>query len=96
MSHHSSSDDDGTLSELMKNFEGVSYADARKSFGATGMFPRGKLIPSDEGEVQFGVTHKDNKVVLDFGTPVVWVGMSPAEATDLASILKKHALLARK
>lgn len=26
---------------------------------------------------------KDGKVVLDFGTPVAWVGMTPQQAADL-------------
>lgn len=34
---------------------------------------------------------KNGKVVLDFGTPVAWVGMNPQQAADLASTLVRHA-----
>jgi hypothetical protein len=59
--------------------------------GALGTFPGGQLHQADEGAIQFGVTHKDGKVVLDFGTPVVWVGMGPQQAADLAGSMLKHA-----
>lgn len=59
--------------------------------GAIGDHPMGKLTASDEGAIQFGVTVKDGKVVLDFGTPVQWVGMSAQQAADLASTLLKRA-----
>lgn len=59
--------------------------------GALGDFPMGQLTKSDEGAIQFAVGHKDGKVVLDFGTPVHWVGMSPQQAADLASSLLSKA-----
>lgn len=59
--------------------------------GALGTFPHGQLHAADEGAIQFGVTHKDGKVVLDFGTPVAWVGMEPQQAADLASLMLSHA-----
>lgn len=59
--------------------------------GALGDFPEGKLTKSDEGAVQFAIGHKDGKVVLDFGTPVAWVGMTPQQAADLASSIMAHA-----
>lgn len=59
--------------------------------GALGDFPSGKLTPSDEGAIQFGITAKDGKVVLDFGTPTAWIGMEPQQAADLAMAMLKHA-----
>jgi len=61
--------------------------------GATGKHPEGRLTPDDEGEIQFAVGHDKarRKIVLDFGTPVAWVGMTPAQAVDLAKCLKWHA-----
>lgn len=59
--------------------------------GALGEFPEGQLSKTDEGAVQFAVGTKDGKVVLDFGTPVAWVGMNPQQAADLASLLVKRA-----
>jgi len=59
--------------------------------GALGEFPEGKLTKSDEGALQFAIGAKDGKVILDFGTSVHWVGMTPQQAADLASILVKRA-----
>lgn len=59
--------------------------------GAIGLFPQGKLTPRDEGSLQFAVAHKDGKVVLEFGTPVAWVGMNPQQAADLAMSMLRHA-----
>jgi hypothetical protein len=59
--------------------------------GALGEFPEGQLTKSDEGAIQFAIGSKDGKVVLDFGTSVHWVGMTPQQAADLASTLLKKA-----
>lgn len=59
--------------------------------GALGQFPQGQLTPQDEGAIQFAVGGEKGKVVLDFGTPVTWMAMSPQEAADLASSLMKWA-----
>jgi len=72
---------------MMRDLMG-SAADFR---GALGDFPEGELTKTDEGAIQFSVGEKDGKVVLDFGTPVVWVGMNPQQAADLASLILKRA-----
>lgn len=59
--------------------------------GATGEFPDGKLTPDDEGGLQFSIGHRNGKVVLDFGTPAVWIGMEPQQAVELAQSLFDHA-----
>jgi hypothetical protein len=65
--------------------------------GAIGSYPDGKLTKQDEGLIQFAVGDQDGKVVLDFGTPVTWVGMTAQQAMDLAGDLMKRArLVARK
>lgn len=63
------------------------------SFGATGEFPEGKLNSNDEGEIRFGVAaDKENgKIILSFGKPVAWLGMSPGQAIALADSLRKKA-----
>ena len=61
--------------------------------GAIGTHSQGKLSKDDEGDVQFRVGSENNKVVLDFGTPVHWVGMDAQQAADLASSLLKWARL---
>lgn len=65
--------------------------------GATDHFPAGKLNKTDEGGIQFAIGEQHGKVVIDFGTPVHWLGMTPQEAADFASALLKRArLVARK
>ncbi len=59
--------------------------------GATGQFPEGKMSKLDEGGIQFAVGNRDGKVVMDFGKPVHWVGMSPQDACDLAQSLIRQA-----
>lgn len=65
--------------------------------GAIGDFPDGQLTKSDEGSIQLAIGEQDGKVVIDFGTPVHWLGMTPQQAADFAStILKRARLVARK
>jgi hypothetical protein len=59
--------------------------------GALGDFPEGQMNKTDEGAVQFAVGVQGGKVVLDFGTPVAWVGMNPQQAADLATLILKRA-----
>jgi hypothetical protein len=59
--------------------------------GAIGEFPEGQLSKTDEGAIQFAIGEKDGKVVIDFGTPVHWLGMSPQKAAEFASLLLKRA-----
>lgn len=64
--------------------------------GALGDFPEGQLSKTDEGSIQFALGAKDGKVIIDFGTPVHWLGMTPQQAADLASaIIKKAREVAR-
>jgi len=91
MSHHDSGpfDDKPDRPERAKLLEDLLET---KSFrGALGDFPEGQLTKSDEGAIQFTISEKKGKVVLDFGTQVHWVGMNPQQAADLASLLMKHA-----
>lgn len=88
MPHHGSKVDDLLNNEMAKILE--EEAKERK-MGPTGKFPKGKLIDSDEGEIGFGVTHMNGKVVINFGSPVAWLGIDPALARELAASLIKHA-----
>lgn len=86
MSHHGSDPFGNPKDDAFKKLlETTSFR------GALGDFPEGQLSKSDEGAIQFAIGVKDGKVVLDFGTPVAWVGMNPQQAADLASTLLKRA-----
>jgi hypothetical protein len=69
---------------------------ATESFGATGRFPEGQLRPDDEGEIRFGVAQHGGKVVISFGKPTAWIGMSPQQARHLAKTLRRLADEARR
>lgn len=59
--------------------------------GATGEFPEGKLAEGDEGSLNLAIGSKEGKVVIDFGSPTVWIGMAPQEAATFASLIIKFA-----
>ena len=59
--------------------------------GATGQFPRGKLDPSDEGELRLKVASDGPIVRIEFGKPVAWLGLYQPEAIELARLILKHA-----
>lgn len=86
MSHHSSEVDE----EMRKRFS-AALKDVAEPLGKTGEHPRGRLTPTDEGGIKIAVGSKNGAVVIDFGTPVVWIGFSPAEARQVAESLLKHA-----
>ena len=44
------------------------------------------------GNMVLAVTHRDGRVILDFGTKVAWLGMSPAQAKTVARALAANAL----
>ena len=59
--------------------------------GATRDFPRGRLNKHDEGGIRLAVGHKDDVVIVDFGSPVVWVGLPKANAIAFAESILEHA-----
>ena len=60
--------------------------------GATGNFPMGKLVDDDEGELRVAVGDKDGKVIIEFGKPVAWLGLTPQGAVDFAQTLIQRAM----
>ncbi len=86
MSHHSYED----LSQGMKEALGLP-----DDLGATGKFPMGKLNDDDEGEIKIAIGHQDGKVVLDFGTPIHWIGFTPSQAIEIVEALRDHAFAAK-
>lgn len=81
MAHHSSDEADKIMQKIVKDMD----------LGATGKFPEGKLTDSDEGEIKVAIGSKDGKVVINFGTQVVWVGLNPEQAHNLAQSLLEKA-----
>jgi hypothetical protein len=60
--------------------------------GKTNDFPRGKLNSDDEGSLRLavGVNLEGNVLIIDFGTPVKWLGISKKQALKFAnSIIEK-------
>lgn len=57
--------------------------------GPTGRFPKGKLSVDDKGELAVGlaIDEKKGTIIMDFGVPIKWIGMSPEEAMVLADAL---------
>lgn len=87
MSHHSPEADKQLTDALSEKLDRL----LSERLGKTGEHPRGRLTPTDEGGIRIAVGSKNSAVVIDFGTPVAWIGFSPKEARDLAASLIKHA-----
>jgi hypothetical protein len=54
-------------------------------------YPEGKLTESDEGELEFKIGVFEERVIMDWGKPVKWIGLRPAEARAIAASLIKNA-----
>lgn len=95
MAHHGSEPFDGEPEhpekKIARNKLMRELLDTTGFRGALGEFPVGQLTKTDEGSIQFAIGEKDGKVVIDFGTPVHWIGLSPQQAADFASLLLKRA-----
>jgi hypothetical protein len=65
----------------------------KRTFGATGKFPHGKVNDDDKGALRLGVAYDpvDGIVRMEFGKPVAWMGMTPAQAIELGRVLMKNA-----
>ena len=76
----------------MQKLQDRLLKDSAKS-GKTGDYPEGMYGPEDEGAVRFGIAAdvRNNKVALNFGTPVAWMAMSPDQARNLGQALIKCA-----
>jgi len=62
------------------------------NFGKIGTFPQGKVHKSDEGAIRLGVAadYEHGTVVVNFGTPVVWLALPPENARELALTILKN------
>lgn len=98
MAHHGQNPFDGNSPEFQRRQTLMRELLNTTGFkGAIGDFPEGQLTKADEGSIQFAIGEQDGKVVIDFGTPVHWLGMTPQQAADFAStVLKRAREVARK
>jgi len=62
-----------------------------EDLGATNQFPQGKLTPQDEGEIQLSLATVDDKVILNFGKPIAWIGFTGEQAYNLGKLMIKRA-----
>lgn len=64
-----------------------------ESLGATGRFPREKIHATDEGEIRMsvGTDPASTVVIVNFGSPVTWLGLPYDEAVALGESLLRHA-----
>lgn len=91
MSHHAPSDSEFP-GERPQKFKDILDKLAQDSgAGATGNFPRGQLHRTDEGEIRIAITVERNTVIIAFGKPTAWIGLSRVEAVELAELIKKRA-----
>ena len=100
MSHHSDGQGPKVTDETIEKFllRGQDIKAGRTinpgrhtNLGPTGKFPHGKLTDDDAGQIQFSVGRKDDRVIMDFGTPVKWIGMTADDAREVGRALIKHA-----
>lgn len=50
-------------------------------------YPRGKLNENDEGELCMAVGIRDKTIIIDFGKPVAWIGLSALDARSFIKLL---------
>ncbi len=91
MSHHGTEPfDSGENDPVRKLLADMKSASAAYR-GPIGSYPDGLLTKQDEGSLQFAVGEAADRVIIDFGSPVVWVGMTAQQAMDLAASLMSQA-----
>lgn len=73
------------INDILKN------DDTAKKLGATGNFTDGKLNEDDKGEIMVGIAGIEDRVVINFGKPIHWVGLTREQAIGVANSLTKHA-----
>ena len=77
--------------EQMRSLIEKFQQEAGEPIGATKRFPEGKLTNDDEGELRFAVSTQANKIIVEFGKPVAWLGLTKELALQLSDILKQRA-----
>lgn len=92
MAHHGIDEGNEIAQRLFAERMGWLKQDAKElDLGPTGLFPEGKLIDGDEGEIRVGISNLNGKVVIHFGRPVTWIGFTSAQAREIAASLEEYA-----
>lgn len=85
---HSGRMDDEEIRRVREAFEAEAVTGR---LGPTDRFPEGRLTESDEGEIRIAVGVEKGKIVLHFGEPTMWVGMTPEQAVEIAGLMIQKA-----
>lgn len=95
MAHHGVfPEPEGERNEVAKALRDFMQREAKTiGLGATRAFPQGVVNDIDEGEIQFAIKGdaERQKVFLNFGKPVDFLGMTPQQAVEVGQLLIKHA-----
>ena len=83
MSHHGGR----SLPEMSEMFKELEEHQRK----IAGDFPDGKLTEKDEGALSLAVSAMGEKVVLAFGEPTAWLGLTADQAANLGVLLIKRA-----
>ena len=61
--------------------------------GPTGDYPDGQIFKDDEGALNIGIAYDKEKgiVIMDFGSPVKWIGLSPEDVYGLTKVMIEKA-----
>ena len=75
------------LAKLMQRFNDQVSKTAKREY------PHGRLGGDDEGALAFAVKadHENGTVVINFGKPVVWIGLTPKDIAGLVKLLVEKA-----
>lgn len=63
----------------------------KNKIGKTGIFREGKLNQQDEGGINIAIFEEKGKVIINFGTQLRWLGMTPSEAIAIADGIRERA-----
>lgn len=83
LSHHSSPEEE----EATRRFVDQILGKAQEHFA------EGRLNKQDQGDLSFAIASdkKNGVVLMHFGKPVVWAGLTKQEALRMADLLITHA-----
>ncbi len=66
-----------------------SLGNEKLGIGTQGVHLRGKITPDDKGLLAVAMTTNKEKgiIMIDFGTSISWIGLTPDDARTLAKAL---------